>query len=141
MFVCLPTSPADSIKTCSEDQKTFFRCSHLVNKEHTRSHSCLGRTNASAMPWSDWSDRAMVEDTLCTALRGGDGAVGTPMSRGNLEAELAQSVSWHIKLVQRASNNGKVYVGVEMVDEYGKSAVWQERHAHWHGLIQRGVRR
>jgi len=54
---------------------------------------------AAAARWSEWSDRAMVEDTLATALRGGDGASGTPTVRGNLEADLAAPASWHIKVV------------------------------------------
>jgi hypothetical protein len=75
-----------------------------------------------AVRWSDWSDKAMVEDTLCTALRGGEGG-GCPMARGNLDAQLEHSASWHLKIVQRGSNNGKIYVGVETVDEKGQSAM------------------
>jgi hypothetical protein len=75
-----------------------------------------------AAKWSECSDRAMVEDTLCTALRGGDGVYGTPMVRGSLDADLEQYASWHIKVVRRASNTGKIYVGVETVDKQGNPA-------------------
>ena len=77
---------------------------------------------ALVVKWSEWSDKAMVEDTLCTALRGGEGG-GCPMARGNLHAQLEHSASWHIKVVQRASNNGKIYVGIETADEKGQTAM------------------
>lgn len=41
------------------------------------------------------------------------------MARGNLHAQLEHSASWHIKVVQRASNNGKIYVGIETADDKG----------------------
>jgi hypothetical protein len=74
--------------------------------------------------WSAWSDRTIIEDTLATALCGGDfGATSVPMVRGSLEADLEQYASWHIKLVRRASNYGKIYVGVETVDEKDQNAM------------------
>ena len=43
------------------------------------------------------------------------------MARGDLEADLEQSASWHIKVVRKGSNNGKIYVGVETVEAKGSS--------------------
>eukprot|EP00802_Teleaulax_amphioxeia_P018927 Tamp_19138.p2 GENE.Tamp_19138~~Tamp_19138.p2 ORF type:complete len:399 (+),score=167.15 Tamp_19138:66-1199(+) len=72
----------------------------------------------------------MIEDTLCTAIRGGDGSctvgvqvANTPMARSSLEASLDQPASWHIKVVTRASIKGKIYVGVETVENKGTVAM------------------
>ena len=85
--------------------------------------------NAAAQ-WTEVSDRAMVEDTLCTALRGGDGSctagvqvANAPMARSSLEASLDQPASWHIKVVNKASVKGKIYVGVETVEKKGTVAM------------------
>jgi hypothetical protein len=43
------------------------------------------------------------------------------MARGDLEVDLEQSASWHIKVVRKGSNNGKIYVGVETVEAKGSS--------------------
>lgn len=72
--------------------------------------------------WGMWTDRAMCEDTLITALRGGDGGSLTPMSRGHAEVPEGQPASWHVKVVDKASVRGNIYIGIETCDAEGTHA-------------------
>eukprot|EP00961_Rhodomonas_salina_P056415 757964-Rhodomonas_salina.1 len=87
--------------------------------------------------WHVWSDRAMCEDTMITAVRGGEGAQNVPTARGWMEVHSgptsddtpAQSVAhapatWHIKVVEKASNRGQIYLGVEVSEELGGSSIF-----------------
>mmetsp|Transcript_27222 Transcript_27222/g.42568 ORF Transcript_27222/g.42568 Transcript_27222/m.42568 type:complete len:400 (+) Transcript_27222:43-1242(+) len=73
-----------------------------------------------AARWSNWSEKAMCEDTLITAVRGGEGGgerSHIPMGRGSLEVSADKSASWHIKVVEKASVRGKIFIGVEISED------------------------
>eukprot|EP00290_Baffinella_frigidus_P018475 CAMPEP_0180216956 /NCGR_PEP_ID=MMETSP0987-20121128/16608_1 /TAXON_ID=697907 /ORGANISM="non described non described, Strain CCMP2293" /LENGTH=386 /DNA_ID=CAMNT_0022176321 /DNA_START=9 /DNA_END=1169 /DNA_ORIENTATION=- len=55
----------------------------------------------------------MVEDTLLTALRGAEGGMFVPTGRGALEVASTEKASWHFKVMDKASNNGCIFIGVE----------------------------
>eukprot|EP00286_Rhodomonas_abbreviata_P016307 CAMPEP_0181328198 /NCGR_PEP_ID=MMETSP1101-20121128/22560_1 /TAXON_ID=46948 /ORGANISM="Rhodomonas abbreviata, Strain Caron Lab Isolate" /LENGTH=376 /DNA_ID=CAMNT_0023437015 /DNA_START=63 /DNA_END=1193 /DNA_ORIENTATION=+ len=74
----------------------------------------------------------MCEDTMITAVRGGEGGINIPMARGSMEVlagtvegtkESSQPASWHVKLVDKASVRGQIYVGVEVSEEKGSPAL------------------
>jgi hypothetical protein len=66
------------------------------------------------------TDRVMQEDTMITAVRGGEaGAIMVPMARGDSEVAEGQPASWHIKVIEKASVKGNIYIGVETMDEKG----------------------
>lgn len=57
---------------------------------------------------------------MITAVRGGEaGAIMVPMARGDSEVAEGQPASWHIKVIEKASVKGNIYIGVETMDEKG----------------------
>jgi hypothetical protein len=55
----------------------------------------------------------MCEDTLITALRGGEGGINIPMARGHIAVPQGEPASWHLKVVDKTSLRGKIFIGVE----------------------------
>ena len=69
-----------------------------------------------------FTDRCMLEDTLVTAVRGGEAGGVLPMVRGEAEVPEGECGSWHIKVIEKASVKGNIYIGIETLDSAGKEA-------------------
>lgn len=72
--------------------------------------------------WGNMTDRVMKEDTMVTAVRGGEAGGIVPMARGESEVKEGQPASWHIKVIDKASVKGKIYIGLEAMDASGAHA-------------------
>jgi hypothetical protein len=61
----------------------------------------------------------MCEDTLITALRGGEGGINVAMARGHIDVPQGEPASWHLKVVDKTTMRGKIFIGVETCPEGG----------------------
>eukprot|EP00960_Hanusia_phi_P017679 520771-Hanusia_phi.AAC.1 len=70
--------------------------------------------------WLEWSDRVLCEDTMVTAIRGGErlalGHAQIPTAHASLIARRDMIASWHLKVTKKASIRGAIFVGIESFD-------------------------